>query len=150
MINDLEVDEIVAVLAHEIGHYKKKHTQKGMVVSVFSMGVMLFLLSFFLTNTPVAVALGAEKASFHLGLIAFSMLFTPFSMLLGLLGNIMSRKHEYQADYFASQYGLAEPLIGGLKKLSVKSLSNLNPDPLFVKVYYSHPTLLQRISALSK
>ena len=150
LINDLEVDEIVAVLAHEIGHYKKKHTQKGMIVSVFSMGVMLFLLSFFLTNTPVAVALGAEKASFHLGLIAFSMLFTPFSMLLGLLGNIMSRKHEYQADYFASQYGLAEPLIDGLKKLSVKSLSNLNPDPLFVKVYYSHPTLLQRISALSK
>lgn len=150
LINDLETDEIVAVLAHEIGHYKKKHTQKGIVISILSMGVMLFLLSFFLVNTPLAVALGAEQASFHLGLVAFSILFTPISMLLSLLSNRMSRKHEYQADHFAAKFGLSKPLISGLKKLSIKSLSNLNPDPLFVKVHYSHPTLLQRIEALEQ
>lgn len=150
LINDLTVDEIVAVLAHEIGHYKKKHTIKGMITSILTMGLMLFLLSFFLDNPSLAQALGANISSFHLGLIAFSILFTPISMLLGLLSNLMSRKHEYEADAFAAQFGLAGALIRGLKKLSVKSLSNLNPDPLFVKVHYSHPTLLQRMEALDK
>lgn len=150
LINDLDRDEIVAVLAHEIGHYKKKHTIQGMITSVLFTGVILFLLSFFLGNQDIALALGGQIASFHLGLIAFSVLFTPVSMLVGILSSVLSRRNEYQADAYAAGFGLDESLISGLKKLSVKSLSNLNPDPLFVFFHYSHPTLLQRIEALRK
>ncbi|MBK5723012.1 M48 family metallopeptidase, partial [Dysgonomonas sp. Marseille-P4677] len=145
LINDLKTDEIVAVLAHEIGHYKKKHTLQGILISVCYTGVILFLLSLLLDNKDIAIALGGEEASFHLGLIAFSILFTPVSLIIGIFSSIHSRKNEYQADAYAAGFGLAESLISGLKKLSVKSLSNLNPDPLYVFFYYSHPTLLQRI-----
>lgn len=150
LINDLSTNEIVAVLAHEIGHYKKKHTLQGMLISICYTGVMLFLLSLFLGNSDIAVALGGEMPSFHLGVIAFSLLFTPVSLILGIFSSMLSRKNEYQADAYAAGFGLGNDLINGLKKLSVKSLSNLNPDPLYVFFYYSHPTLLQRIKALSK
>jgi STE24 endopeptidase len=150
LINDLDTDEIVAVLAHEIGHYKKKHTLQGMFISICYTGIILFLLSLFLGNQDIAIALGGETASFHLGLIAFSVLFTPVSLVIGIFSSIHSRKNEYQADAYAAGFGLADSLISGLKKLSVKSLSNLNPDPLFVFFYYSHPTLLQRIEAMKK
>lgn len=150
LIADLDKDEIVAVLAHEIGHYKKKHTLQSVIVSVVTTGAMLFLLSLFLDNADLAIGLGAKEASFHLGAIAFSILFTPISMFLGVLSSIQSRKNEYEADAFAAQFGLADALMSGLKKLSVKSLSNLNPDPLFVFFHYSHPTLLQRMKALGK
>ena len=150
LIADLSTDEIVAVLAHEIGHYKKKHTLQTMFVSICYTGVILFLLSLLLNNTSVAEALGANQASFHLGLIAFSVLFTPISLILGIFMNMMSRKNEYQADAYAASFGLSDQLIGGLKKLSVKSLSNLNPDPLYVFYHYSHPTLLQRIKKLKE
>lgn len=148
LINDLRTSEIVAVLAHEIGHYKKRHTLQGMFISIFYTGIILFLLSWFLDNEAIAVALGGKEASFHLGLIAFSVLFTPVSMIIGLFSSMHSRKNEYQADAYAAGFGLADSLISGLKKLSVKSLSNLNPDPLYVFFYYSHPTLLQRMGAL--
>ena len=148
LINDLSTSEIVAVLAHEIGHYKKRHTLQGMFISIFYTGIILFLLSWFLDNEAIAVALGGKEASFHLGLIAFSVLFTPVSMIIGLFSSMHSRKNEYQADAYAAGFGLADSLISGLKKLSVKSLSNLNPDPLYVSFYYSHPTLLQRMGAL--
>lgn len=150
LINDLSTDEIVAVLAHEIGHYKHKHTLQGMIVSVFYTGAMLFLLSLFLNNSAVALALGGQLPSFHLGLIAFGLLFTPISLILGILSSTLSRKNEYQADAYAANFGLGDALVSGLKKLSVKSLSNLNPDPLYVFFYYSHPTLLQRMEALQK
>lgn len=150
LINDLDTDEIVAVLAHEIGHYKKKHTLQGMFISICYTGIILFLLSLFLGNQDIAIALGGETASFHLGLIAFSVLFTPVSLVIGIFSSIHSRKNEYQADAYAAGFGLADSLISGLKKLSVKSLSNLNPDPLFVFFYYSHPTLLQRIETMKK
>lgn len=150
LINDLNTDEIVAVLAHEIGHYKKRHTLQGMFISILYTGVILFLLSWFLDNQEIATALGGEEPSFHLGLIAFSILFTPISLIIGIFSSVHSRKNEYQADAYAAGFGLAEPLISGLKKLSVKSLSNLNPDPLFVFFHYSHPTLLQRMEALRK
>lgn len=150
LINDLDTEEIVAVLAHEIGHYKKKHSRQGMFVSICYTGALLFLLSLLLGNLDIAAALGGNVPSFHLGLIAFSILFTPISLILGLASSMMSRKNEYQADAFAAQFGLGEALISGLKKLSVKSLSNLNPDPLYVFFYYSHPTLLQRMKALEK
>ncbi|MDU1889465.1 MAG: M48 family metallopeptidase [Dysgonomonas sp.] len=150
LINDLSTEEIVAVLAHEIGHYKKKHTLQGMFISIAYTGVLLFLLSLFLDNQDIAMALGGNTASFHLGLIAFSILFTPLSMIIGIFSSIHSRHNEYQADAYAASFGLADALISGLKKLSVKSLSNLNPDPLYVFIHYSHPTLLQRMKALGK
>lgn len=150
LINDLDTDEIVAVLAHEIGHYKKKHTLQGMGISICYTGVILFLLSLLLGNQDIAIALGGSEASFHLGLIAFSVLFTPVSLIIGIFSSMHSRANEYQADAYAASFGLGSPLIGGLKKLSVKSLSNLNPDPLYVFFHYSHPTLLQRMEALKK
>lgn len=150
LINDLDKDEIVAVLAHEIGHYKKKHTLQGMFISICYTGIMLFLLSLLLDNKDIAVALGGQSASFHLGLIAFSIFFTPVSFVINVLSSIHSRKNEYQADGYAADFGLADSLISGLKKLSVKSLSNLNPDSLYVFFNYSHPTLLQRIKAIKK
>lgn len=148
LINDLTTDEIVAVLAHEIGHYKKKHIIQHLITSILYIGALLFILSFFLNNHTLALALGSEIPSFHLGIIAFSILFTPISLLLGLLMNMTSRKNEYEADAYAASFGLGDSLISGLKKLSVEALSNLNPDPWNVFVYYSHPTLLQRIERL--
>ncbi len=148
LINDLSTDEIVAVLAHEIGHYKKKHIIKHLITSVLYTGALLFILSFFLSSPHLALALGSGTPSFHLGIISFSILFTPISVLFGLLMNVSSRKNEYEADAYAASFGLADSLISGLKKLSVKALSNLNPDPWNVFVYYSHPTLLQRIEKL--
>lgn len=150
LVNDLTTEEVVAVLAHEIGHYKRKHTMQGMFISVCYTGIMLFLLSMFLNNESIAIALGGKVASFHLGLIAFSVLFTPISLGIGIFSSMLSRRNEYQADAYAASFNLAEPLIRGLKKLSVKSLSNLNPDPLYVFFFYSHPTLIQRINALLK
>lgn len=149
LINDLSTDEIVAVLAHEIGHYKRKHTLQSMVISVAYTGVVLFLLSLFIGSEDIAMALGGRLASFHLGMIAFSLLFSPISMVLGIFSSIFSRKNEYQADAYAAGFGLGKSLISGLKKLSIKSLSNLNPDPLYVFFYYSHPTLLERIEKLT-
>lgn len=150
LINDLSTQEIVAVLAHEVGHYKKKHIIKHLLVSVAYTGIMLYVLSLFLNNQSLAVALGGEQASFHLGIIGFSILFTPISIILGLFMNMSSRKNEYEADAYAANYGLAADLISGLKKLSVKSLSNLNPDWLYVFFHYSHPTLLQRMNKLQQ
>lgn len=150
LINDLNTDEIVAVLAHEIGHYKKKHITQHLITSILYTGALLFILSFFLNSQPLAQALGGEISSFHLGVIAFSILFSPISLLFGLFMNTVSRKNEYEADAYAASFGLANSLIAGLKKLSVESLSNLNPDPWNVSFYYSHPTLLQRIERLKR
>lgn len=148
LINDLDTDEIIAVLAHEIGHYKKKHIVKHLITSILYTGAMLFILSFFLKSQALAQALGSDIPSFHLGIIGFSILFTPISLILGLAMNISSRKNEYEADAYAAGFGLSDALTSGLKKLSVKSLSNLNPDPWNVFFYYSHPTLLQRIERM--
>lgn len=150
LINDLSTDEIVAVLAHEIGHYKKKHITQNLFGSIAYTGILLFILSFVLSSTNLAMALGGKVPSFHLGIIAFSILFTPISLLLGILRNRLSRKNEYEADAYAASFGLGNSLISGLKKLSVDALSNLDPDPWNVFIYYSHPTLLQRIERLKK
>ena len=150
LINDLEVEEIIAVLAHEIGHYKHKHTRKGMITSVLQTGVIFYLLSWFLKFPEFSYAMGAEVSSFYMSLMVFGLLFTPIEFVLGFVMNFFSRKNEYQADAFAASFGLAEQLKSGLIKLSVNSLSNLTPHPSYVKVYYSHPTLLQRIEVLNK
>ena len=150
LIKEHTKEELVAVLAHEIGHYKKKHTTRGMVVSVLHTGVMLFLLGLFINRPELSMALGAEDASFHMGILAFGLLYSPISMLLGIVGNRMSRKYEYEADAFAARKYDPEPLGEALKKLSVNHLSNLRPHPAFVYVHYSHPPLLQRLKHLEK
>jgi len=149
LINDMNEDEITAVLAHEIGHYKHKHTLYSMVLGILQTGVMFYIFSLLINNPELSKALGSEEVSFQLGLIAFGVLYSPVSTILGIFMNLFSRKNEYQADAFAAENGQGEFLISGLKKLSEKSLSNLTPHPAFVFMHYSHPTLFQRITAIN-
>jgi STE24 endopeptidase len=148
LINDLSTPEIVAVLAHEIGHYKKKHTRTGILTGIVQTGFTLFILSLLISNPLVSEALGGDQPSFHLGLIGFGILYSPISLLTGLLMNHVSRRHEYAADQYVKENYYADILIDALKKLASKNLSNLTPHPTYVFFHYSHPTLLQRIQAL--
>lgn len=150
LMKQLTEEEIVAVLAHEVGHYKKKHTFQFMLASVVQIGVMLWLFSLLVNEPALSQALGGDQAYFQLGLVAFAILYTPVSLVLGLLMNAWSRKNEYEADAFAAQHSEGTALISGLKKISVKSLSNLTPHPLYEWVYYSHPSLLKRIKAIAE
>lgn len=150
LINDLTNEEIVAVLAHEIGHYKHRHTLQMLLISLLNTFIMTALLGLFLSSDDLAQAFNVPQANFHINLLAFGLLYTPISVLIGWGVNAFSRHNEYQADAFAANHGQTEPLISALKKLSVKSLSNLTPHPAFVSFYYSHPTLLQRIRAMRK
>ena len=150
LIKDLEEDEIVAVLAHEVGHYKKKHIVFNLITSIGLTGFTLWLLSLFIGNPMLSEALNVSQPSFHIGLIAFGVLYSPISEITGLLMNYFSRKFEYQADNYAKNTFEAQPLISGLKKLSKNSLSNLTPHPSYVIAHYSHPTLLQRFKNLNK
>jgi STE24 endopeptidase len=148
LVNDLEQDEIVAVLAHEVGHYKKKHIIYNLIASIALTGIMLYVLSVFISNPLLSNALGVDIQSFHVGLIAFGLLYTPISELTGLWMNYLSRQFEYQADDYAKNTYKPEPLIKALKKLSKNSLSNLTPHPAYVFMHYSHPTLLERVKNL--
>ncbi|PKQ46031.1 M48 family metallopeptidase [Confluentibacter flavum] len=150
LINDLDEEEIVAVLAHEVGHYKKKHIIFNLFASILMTGLMLYILSLFISNPLLSNALGVEIPSFHIGLIAFGLLYAPISEITSLIMNLFSRKFEYQADDYAKNTYKAEPLITSLKKLSKNSLSNLTPHPAYVFMHYSHPTLLERIVNLRK
>jgi STE24 endopeptidase len=150
LINDLEDEEIVAVLAHEVGHYKKKHIIINLLASIVTTGFTLWVLSVFVGNPLLSEALEVSEPSFHIGLIAFGILFTPISEITGLLMNFLSRKFEYQADNYAKTTYAGAPLISALKKLSRNSLSNLTPHPAYVFAHYSHPTLLQRFRNLKK
>jgi STE24 endopeptidase len=149
LISDLSQEEIVAVLAHEIGHYKKKHNLKGTISGLIQAGLTFFLFSLLINNPDLSAALNVEKPNFHISLIAFGILYSPVSMIIGVFSSIISRRHEYQADRFAAENSNAEALISALKKLSGKNLSNLTPHPLYVFFHYSHPTLVQRIQALN-
>lgn len=150
LIKDMTINEIVAVLAHEIGHYKKKHTLWNIITAIIQAGIMFYIFSIFVDNPALSKALGSEVVSFQLGLIAFGMLYSPISIILGMFMNFISRKNEYEADNFAKKYGQAENLISGLKKLTEKNLSNLTPHPFYVFINFSHPTLYQRIKELKK
>ncbi len=150
LINDLETDEIVAVLAHEVGHYQKKHVFINMILSLLLTGLTLFVLSLFISNSILSEALSVRIPSFHIGLIAFGILYSPISELTGILMNYISRKFEYQADNYAKNKFNATSLISSLKKLSKNSLSNLTPHKANVFLHYSHPTLLQRVINLKK
>ncbi|MCL6219983.1 M48 family metallopeptidase [Zunongwangia pacifica] len=144
LVNDLEEEEIVAVLAHEVGHYKRKHIIFNLVASVLTTGFTLWLLSLFVGNAVLSQALGVETPSFHIGLIAFGILYSPISEITGLIMNLISRKFEYQADNYAKETYNAKDLISSLKKLSKNSLSNLTPHKTYIFWHYSHPSLLQR------
>ena len=148
LINDLETDEIVAVLAHEVGHYKRKHIIFNITASILLTGLTLYILSLFINSPILSEALDVTTPSFHIGLIAFGILYSPISEITGLFMNYMSRKFEYQADDYAKNTFEAQPLVSSLKKLSKNSLSNLTPHPAYVFVHYSHPTLLQRVENL--
>ena len=150
LINDLENNEIVAVLAHEVGHYKRKHILYNLTSSIILTGFGLFVLSLFIKTPLLSLALGVSHPSFHIGLIAFGILYSPVSQILGVFMNYMSRKFEYQADNYAKNTFSASPLISSLKKLSKNSLSNLTPHYLYVFFHFSHPTLLDRIKNLNK
>jgi len=148
LIKQHTTDELVAVLAHEIGHYKLKHTRTGVILSILQTGLTLYILSWFIGNPLLSQALGAEQGSFHMGILAFGILYTPLSLILELGMNIISRKHEFQADSFAGTKYNASSLQSALKKLSVDNLSNLHPHPAYVFFYYSHPPLLERLKNL--
>lgn len=148
LLKELSEEEIVAVLAHEIGHFKKKHVLRSLVFSVFLTGFMLFLFSVIVDSPKLSHALGSENQSFHLGLITFGILYSPLSLIIGLITNIVSRKNEFEADLFARKNYDPAILGSALKKLSVKSLSNMMPHPCYVFFYYSHPPLLARLKKL--
>ncbi len=149
LINDLNTEEIVAVLAHEIGHYKKKHVFINMVLSLVVTGITLYLFSLFIDNAILSSALSVNIPSFHIGLITFGILYSPISEITGIFMNMISRKFEYQADDFAKNQFNGSALVSSLKKLSKNSLSNLTPHKANVFIHYSHPTLLQRVKNLN-
>lgn len=148
LINDLDENEIVAVLAHEIGHYKRNHIVFNFMISTLLTGFTLYLLSLFINNPDVSLAIGVSIPSFHAALIGFGILYSPISEVTGLIMNYLSRKFEYQADDYAKNTFAALPLITSLKKMSKNSLSNLTPHPAYVFMHYSHPPLIARIRNL--
>jgi len=152
LIEKLTVKEVVAVLAHEVGHYKRKHVYTMFVFSNIQTLIMFSLMGWLLSNPNLSKALGSDTPSFHLSILAFFLLFTPLSTLLGLINNAFSRHNEYQADQFSldTYPDAKDHMHSALKKLSVESLSNLNPHPLYVKVHYSHPPILERLANLRK
>ena len=148
LVNDLSTQEVVAVLAHEVGHYRLKHTLWGLVASLLQMAIILFLLGLVVNSPLMAQAVGVSEPSFHIGLTVFGMIYTPVSLVASLLMNWLSRRNEFAADAFAGKTYSAEWLASALKKISVKALSNPTPHPAYVFFHYSHPPLLQRLEAL--
>ncbi|MFH0888151.1 MAG: M48 family metallopeptidase [Planctomycetota bacterium] len=143
------VDELVCILAHEVGHYKKKHIIKGMAMGLLTMGLMFYILSLFVNNEGLFAAFKMEHTSIYAGLFFFGFLYTPISMIFSIFGNIISRKYEYEADaYEIETYKKPEASITALKKLTVENLSNLTPHPLKVFLDYTHPPVLKRIEAI--
>ena len=143
-------NELVAVLAHEVGHFKKKHVFFGLITSIIQIGVMTLFFELCLKLPEISLALGGSGTSFHLGLIGFSIIFSPISMISGVLMNYISRKNEFEADAYAKETFNGDDLSLALKKLSVDSLSNIYPHPLYVFFHYSHPPLIQRLRALNQ
>lgn len=144
-------DELVAVLAHEIGHYKKKHIIKNIIISILHTGVMFLLLSIFLNAGGLYEAFYMEQPSVYAGLIFFGLLYAPIEMILSIFMQIISRKHEFEADRFAAETTRQpQSMIQALKKLSKDNLSNLTPHPFYVFLNYSHPPVLKRIEAIRK
>ncbi len=152
LIEKLTTEETVAVLAHEVGHYKRKHVYTMFAFSNLQTLIIFSLMGWLLGNPNLSKALGSDTPSFHLSILAFLLLFTPVSTVLGLINNSFSRRNEYQADQYSidTYPGAREHMYSALKKLSVESLSNLNPHPLYVAVNYTHPPILDRLANLKR
>lgn len=149
LVEKLRPGEIVAVLAHEMGHFKLRHIYKMMAASIIQMGVMFYILSLFLMNRGLFAAFGMEHLSIYASLIFFGFLYAPLSLLLSIVTNYFSRCHEYEADAYAvTSTGRPDDMINGLKKLCVTNLTNLTPHPLNVFLNYSHPPVPARIKAI--
>ncbi len=148
LIDKHTTDELVSVLAHEVGHFKKKHIIWSYLISIAQVFFVLFVLSKMVFNENLSIALGGSQQAIHLNLIAFGILFSPISGITGLFMSMLSRKNEFEADAFAKETFDGNALSNALRKLSVDSLSNLYPHPLYVFFHYSHPPLLQRLDAL--
>ncbi|MGC1242692.1 MAG: M48 family metallopeptidase [Chryseosolibacter sp.] len=148
LIEKHTTDELVAVLAHEVGHFKKKHIVRGLILAILQVFFTMFVLSLMVYNTNLSIALGGGQQSIHLNLIAFSILFAPISGITGLFMSMYSRKNEFEADAYARETFSGSALANALKKLSVDSLSNLYPHPVYVFFHYSHPPLLKRLEAI--
>ena len=152
LIEKLTVQETVAVLAHEVGHYKRKHIYTMFAFSNLQSLIIFSLMGWLLGNPNLSKALGSDTPSFHLSMLAFFLLFSPVSTLLGLINNSFSRRNEYQADQYSidTYPGAREHMYNAFKKLSRESLSNLNPHPVYVAVHYTHPPILDRLANLHK
>ncbi len=148
LINNHTTEELVAVLAHEVGHFKKKHIIWSYLISIVQIFFLMFVLSKMVFNENLSIALGGNQQAIHLNLIAFTILFSPISGITSLFMSMLSRKNEFEADAYAKETFDGHALSNALKKLSVDSLSNLYPHPAYVFFYYSHPPLLQRLKAL--
>ncbi|MEO9964305.1 MAG: M48 family metallopeptidase [Reichenbachiella sp.] len=150
LIDNHTNDELVGVLAHEVGHYKKKHIIWSMLLSILQTGFMLWLLSKFIGSSDISWAMGGNVTALHLNVFAFAILFSPISTILGIFMNMYSRKNEYEADAYAVKTFRKEPLISALKKLTSDNLGNLTPHPWYEFMNYSHPSLLKRIQAMQR
>lgn len=148
LVESYAKEELLAILAHEMGHYKLRHIHKMTAIGILQMGLMFFVLSLFISEQPLFEAFLVQTPSVHAGLVFFSLLFTPLDTLISLFGNHLSREHEYAADQFAVRSLESTTLATALKKLSVQNLSNLTPHPMYVFLHYSHPPILQRLAAI--
>lgn len=150
LVEQLSTGEIVAVLAHEIGHYRHRHIIRDLLTGFATNLLMFWLFSLAIGSAGMAAAAGCDVPSFHVNLAVFSLVYTPLSLLLDIAGNIVSRRHERQADAFAASFGLGPDEASALKKMSSKALANLTPHPLVVFTEYSHPTLAERVTSLTE
>ena len=149
LIEKHTVEEIVSILAHELGHYKKRHIFKSMIVSILTTGLMFYILSLFINNRDLFAAFKMDETSVYASLFFFAFLYTPIEMIISVFGNMLSRRHEYEADAYAVQtFKRPQSMIDALKKLSVENLSNLTPHPLKIFLTYSHPPVLERIKVI--
>jgi STE24 endopeptidase len=148
LIEKLSTQEIVSVLAHEVGHYKKNHIIYSMIIGIITTGISFYVFSLFLGNELFAQCLGGTKSCLHLEIISISLIFSPVNFITGWAMNTISQKNEFEADDYAKKTSSGIDLANALKKLSIDALNSLNPHPLFVKLYYSHPPLNQRLKNL--
>ncbi|MDF1751169.1 MAG: M48 family metallopeptidase [Verrucomicrobiales bacterium] len=149
LVNNHTVPELVGVLAHEIGHYKKRHIVKGILMSIIGSGVMFFLLGILKDNRALFDAFAVKETSTYVSLVLFGILMQPVSQILGIGGSWLSRKHEFEADAYAAEVtDRPEAMASALRKLSADNLTNLTPHPAYVFLNYSHPPVGERIAAL--